>query len=71
MKNDKITSYITPKLEIIAVECNDVVTTSGIIIPGTNPGTNPDDNPSVNPGTPPDNTYPGGYVEDDNFLGTW
>ncbi len=62
MKNDKITSYITPKLEIIAVECNDIVTASSGTLPGDAPGTTPS--------TPPSNV-PGGFIADDNFLGNW
>lgn len=60
MKNKKSILYISPIVEIINVKCNDIVTTSSMIPP--------EDNPSI---TPPDITPPGGYVADDNFLGTW
>lgn len=62
MKNDKRTSYITPTLEIFVVECNDVVTTSGVIVPGDAPGTTPS--------APPSNGS-GGFIADDNLLETW
>ena len=66
MKNDKRTSYITPKLEIFAVESNDVVTTSIVIVPGDAPGTTP----STPPSTPPSNGS-GGFIADDNYLEIW
>lgn len=62
MKNDKKTSYIAPMLEVINIECNDIVATSGVILPGDAPGTTPS--------TPPSNAS-GGFIADDNFLGTW
>ena len=62
MKNDNLALYITPMLEVIKVECNDIITTSGVIGPGNAPGTTPD--------APPSNA-PGGFIADDNFLGTW
>ena len=62
MKNDNVALYITPMLEVIKVECNDIVTTSSVILPGDAPGNTPS--------TPPNNAS-GGFIADDNFLGIW
>lgn len=62
MKNDNLAPYITPMLEVIKVECNDIVTTSGVILPGDAPGTTP---------SAPPNNAPGGFIADDNLLEIW
>lgn len=60
MKKEKSTLYISPKIEIAMVECNDIVTVSG--------GSQAPDNPSINP---PAVNPPGGYVPDDNIIEIW
>lgn len=62
MKKESITPYLSPSMEIIVLECSDIIATSDVFDPGGN---------VTPPSTPSSGVPSGGYAGDDNILDQW